>query len=140
MNRSILELLGILFLIFVIMSEPPEKKFKTEAVAKAHQIIRNSVVVPAIPISSESTAVGVSERAGYYLTANGRWRKIPTPRSTAPVVSAIVQTQIVLPPVVVLSVVVPPIVVPPIVGLDPAVEARRQSVMAGLLKSSWCSR
>ena len=46
MNRSILELLGILFLIFVIMSEPPEKKFKTEAVAKAHQIIRNSVVVP----------------------------------------------------------------------------------------------
>jgi hypothetical protein len=63
------------------MAEPPEKKFKIEAVEKAHRIIRNSVVVPAIPISSESTAVSVSVRAGYYLTANGQWRKKPTPRS-----------------------------------------------------------
>ena len=47
MKRSIFKLLCILYLTVVIMAEPPEKKFKIEAVAKAHQIIRNSVVVPA---------------------------------------------------------------------------------------------
>ena len=50
MKRSIFKLLCILYLTVVTMAEPPEKKFKIEAVAKAHRIIRNSVVVPVPPI------------------------------------------------------------------------------------------
>ena len=104
MKRSIFKLLCILYLTFVIMAEPPEKKFKIEAVEKAHRIIRNSAVVPIITpavvlappvapivaivvppvfppvIAADSASVGL--RAGYYQTANGQWKKKPTPRST----------------------------------------------------------
>ena len=48
MKRSIFKVLCILYLTVVAMAEPPEKKFKIEAVAKAHRIIRNSTVVPII--------------------------------------------------------------------------------------------
>ena len=160
MRGSIFKLLCIIFLTVVIMSEPPEKKFKTEAVAKAQRIFRNSAVVPTPPIVVETSAegqyrtasgvlykrtatgqwrkqssssagpsppivapviivtpivadsstpvvasdfeefppviladsasVGLSARAGYYQTANGQWRKRPTPRSTVAAASAIV--------------------------------------------------
>ena len=56
MRGSIFKLLCIIFLTVVIMSESPEKKFKTEAVAKAQRILRNSAVVPTPPIVVETSA------------------------------------------------------------------------------------
>ena len=85
MRGSIFKLLCIIFLTVVIMSEPPEKKFKNVAVAKAQRILRNSVVVPEITISSELTSAGSSAMSGYYQTAAGQWKK--RERSTAPIVA-----------------------------------------------------
>ena len=134
MNRSILELLGILFLIFVIMSEPPEKKFKTEAVAKAHQIIRNSVVVPVpsivaiqtvlpvvqvIPVVSVPSVVtnvaGGEYQTGagqlWYQTKSGVWKKAKAPAVISNSSAAGGPTPSILPPSI----------VPMNMGLDPAI-------------------
>ena len=90
MRSSIFKLLCVIFLIVVIMSEPPEKKFKNEAVAKAQRILRNSVVVPETPISSELTSVGSSSMSGYYQTATGQWKKRPISSTPVPVAAPVV--------------------------------------------------
>ena len=90
MRSSIFKLLCVIFLIVVIMSEPPEKKFKNEAVAKAQRILRNSVVVPETPISSELTSVGSSAMSGYYQTASGQWKKRPRSSTPVPVAAPVV--------------------------------------------------
>ena len=95
MRGSIFKLLCIIFLTVVIMSEPPEKKFKTEAVAKAQRILRNSAVVPTPPIVVETSAEGQYRTASgvlYKRTATGQWRKQssssagPSPPIVAPVI------------------------------------------------------
>ena len=141
MQSSIFRLLCLVVFSFVIMSEPPEKISVVPAAPIAADISLAGEYTTASGVRYKRTAsgvwkkqpqnivptIGLSARAGYYQTSNGQWRKIPTPRSRAPVVGATVPTPIVVPPAV-----PPPAVAPPIVGLDPAVEARRQSVIADL--------
>ena len=86
------------------MAEPPEKKFKIEAVAKAHRIIRNSVVVPVpsivpiitpavvlappvVPIVLVPPVVPIVAGGDYetvagqswYQTKSGVWKKVKAP-------------------------------------------------------------
>ncbi len=107
MRGSIFKLLCVIFLIVVIMSEPPEKKFKNEAVAKAQRILRNSVVVPEIPISSELTSVGSSAMSGYYQTAAGQWKK--RERSTQLPLAPIVALDPMAAPPIAVSPIFPPV-------------------------------
>ena len=91
MRNSIFKLLCIYFLTVVIMSEPPEKKFKSEAVAKAQRILRNSAVVPTPPIVVETSAEGQYRTASgvlYKRTATGQWRKQSSSAGLSPPIVA----------------------------------------------------